>query len=149
MLAIRGCPTTGDPFHLLGNTFKFTTSTTGTSPKGVTVIDNCLILDIFGHGVDNASGQSSGQTNADLTSLTEQFDDGTTDGTGGGIVVISGTKAQAGEIAATTITWANTTVDVSTRIAFIPADTSEIATRLRRPRCRRSSDRRPTSTIRG
>lgn len=126
MLAIRGCPTVGDPFHLLGNTFKFLTSTTGTSPKGVTTIDNCLILDIFGHAIDNAAAQGSSPTNTDLSSVTEQFDDGTSDGTGGGIYVMSGTKATAGEIKASTVTWGITTVDVSTRIAFIPSDTTQV-----------------------
>lgn len=126
MLAIRGCPTTGDPFHFLGNAFKTTASTTGTSPKGATTVDACLILDIFVHAVDNASGQSSGQTNADLNSLTEQFDDGTTDGNGGGITVISGVKAEAGPIVSTTVTWANSTVDLCSRIAFLPADSVEV-----------------------
>jgi hypothetical protein len=122
MLAIRGCPTVGDPFQFLGNTFKFATSTTGTSPKGVTSVDNMLIMDIFAHAVDSATAQASAQVNADLASLTEQFDDATTDGTGGGIVVMTGIKYVAGSIAATTLTWASTTVDLCSRIGWIPAD---------------------------
>jgi hypothetical protein len=127
MLAIRGCVTTGDPFHFLGNAWKFTASTTGTSPKGATTVDSCLILDVFAHAIDNASAQGSSPTNADLGSVTESFDDGTTDGTGGGIYVLSGTKAAAGPIAASTVTWANSSVDVSSRIAFLPADMVETA----------------------
>ena len=128
MFAVRGCPTTGDPFHFLGNSWKFTTSTSATGPKGVTVVDNCLVIDIFASAIDNAAAQASAAANADLTSLTEQFDDGTTDGTGGGIVVVSGTKASAGPIVATTMTWANTTVDLCTRLAFIPSDTQHTNT---------------------
>ena len=122
MLAVRGCKTSGDPFAMLGNAFKFATSTTGTSSKGGSTADNCLIMAIFGHAIDNASAQGSSPTNADLTSVTEQFDDGTTDGTGGGIYVVTGIKAAAGSFGAFTVTWANTTVDVSTLIAWLPSD---------------------------
>lgn len=122
MFAVRGCPTVGDPFHFAGNAYKFATSTTGTASKGVTPFDNCLIVNIFAHGVDSATAQASGAANADLTGIVEQFDDATTDGTGGGIVVISGTKTPAGQFVATTITWAATTVDVSSTIVFIPED---------------------------
>ena len=130
MMAIRGCPTTGDPFHFLGNNWKFTASTTGTSIASGTNVDNCLVLGIFGHAVDSASAQSSGETNASLTSLTEQFDGATTDGTGGGILVLSGVKAAAGDINAFTNTWASSTVDVSSVIAFLPVDLPSI--RIRR-----------------
>jgi len=125
MFAVRGCPTTGDPFQFLGNTFKFTASTTATSPKGVTVVDNMLITDIFAHAVDSASAQGSAQTNADLASITEQFDDATTDGTGGGIVVVSGIKYEAGAIGATTMTWGSSTADLCSRIGWLPADMTE------------------------
>jgi hypothetical protein len=125
MLAIRGCPTVGDPFMFLGNTFKFTASTTGTSPKGVTSVDNVLIMDIFAHAIDSATAQASAWVNADLASLTEQFDDATTDGTGGGIAISTGIKYEAGAISATTLTWAASTVDLCSRIGWIPADTVE------------------------
>lgn len=122
MFAVRGCPTTGDPFEFAGNNWKFNTSTSGSGPKSVTHIDNVLVVDIFASSIDNASAQASALTNASLTSLTEQFDDGTTDGTGGGIVVSSGIKASAGEVNATTLTWANTSIDLCSRIHFVPAD---------------------------
>lgn len=122
MFAIRGCPTTGDPFTFGGNNFKFTTSTAATGPKSVTAVDNTLVVDVWATSIDNAAAQGSGLANASLSSLTEQFDDGTTDGTGGGIYVSSGLKAAAGEVVATTVTWANTSVDLCTRIHFIPAD---------------------------
>lgn len=122
MLAIRGCPTTGDPFHFLGNSFKFATSTSGSAAKGSTCIDNCLVMNVWGHAVDSASAQASAETNSDLSSVTEQFDGSTTDGTGGGIVIATGVKASAGEFTNMTLTWANTTVEVCSTIAWLPAD---------------------------
>jgi hypothetical protein len=121
MIAVRGCPTTGDPFAIPGQKFKFTASTTGTSPSGPTTIDNCLVMDIFGQAVDAAAAQGSSPTNADLANVTEQFDNGTADGTGGGIYVMTGEKAVAGDVGASTVTWANSTVDVSTRIVWVPS----------------------------
>lgn len=122
MFAVRGCPTSGDPFHLGRQNFKFTTSTTGTSGKSVVATANSLVVAIFGHGIDNAAAQGSGLANADLANVTEQFDDGTTDGTGGGIYIASGEKSSPGTVGAFTVTWANTTVDVSTTIVFLPED---------------------------
>jgi hypothetical protein len=122
MFAVRGCPTSGDPFWLGGQAFKFTASTTGTAAAGATTVDNCLVVNIFAHAIDNASAQGSSPTNADLTNVTEQFDDGTTDGTGGGIYIMSGTKATRGPFAGSTVTWASSTVDVSTTIIFVPED---------------------------
>lgn len=122
MFAVRGCPTTGDPFRMLGQAWKFTASTTGTADPGTTRHDNALIVSIFAHGIDSATAQGSSPTNASLTNVTEQFDGATTDGTGGGIYVMSGTLATGGEVTASTVTWAASTVDVSTTIAFVPAD---------------------------
>lgn len=124
MVAIRGCPTVGDPFLIGGQAFKFTASTTGTSDKGTTVIDNCLVMTVFGHAIDSAAAQGSSPTNADLTSVTEQFDDGTTDGTGGGIYIMTGVKQDRGSFGASTVTWGSSTVDVSTVIAWIPEDSA-------------------------
>jgi hypothetical protein len=122
MFAIRGAIKHGNPFQMIGQNFKFTASTTGTTRAGATNIDNMLILSIFAHAWDNASANASGATNASLSSITEQFDGGTADGTGGGLCIVSGIMATSGTLPATTITWANSTVDVSTTIAVIPDD---------------------------
>lgn len=122
MFRVRGCPTVGDPFRMLGQNWKFTASTTGTGDKGTTRSDNSLIVTIWAHALDQAGAAASAPTNADLTSVTEQFDDSTTDGTGGGIAIVSGVKATAGEVGATTVTWSGSTVDVSTTLSFIPSD---------------------------
>lgn len=121
MFAVRGCATTGDPFHFGANEWKLATSTAGSSARSVTWLDNSLVVDIFAHGIDSATAQASSVANADLTNVTEQFDGSTTDGTGGGIVIVSGENAVASRVAVTTLTWAATTVEVSTRIHFVPA----------------------------
>lgn len=133
MLAIRGCVTTGDPFHFLGTAWKFTASTTGTSAQGRTSVDNCLILAVFAHATDQAGANASSPTNASLSSVTEQFDDSTTDGVGGGIAVVSGVLATAGPVTATTVTWGTSTVDVSSLIAFIPVGVDPNHTQARPP----------------
>lgn len=122
MFAVRGCPTVGDPFRMIGQAWKFTASTTGTADAGTVRHDGALIVNIFAHALDQAGAAGSSPTNASLTNVTEQFDDSTTDGTGGGIYIMSGTLAVAGEVAASTVTWSGSTVDVSTTLAFIPAD---------------------------
>ena len=122
MFAVRGCPTTGDPFRMIGQSWKFTASTTGTADAGTVRVDGALIVNIFAHALDQAGAAGSSPTNASLTNVTEQFDDSTTDGTGGGIYIMSGTLTVAGEVAASTITWSGSTVDVSTTLAFVPAD---------------------------
>lgn len=124
-IAITGCPTTGDPFHFLGNSAKFATSTAGSGVSGATSIDNCLILDIWAQHLDATGAQISGSAaNADLASVTTQFDGSTTDGTGGGIVIISGIKSVAGPFTNTTFTWGTTTADLNSVIAMLPIDPS-------------------------
>lgn len=130
MLAVRGCVTMGDPIHFLDNSWEFTASTAATSTNGSdTCIDNSLVMTIFAHGIDSATAQASGVTNASLTSLTTQFDGGTTDGIGGGVVVVTGVKDKAGEMNAFTHTWAASTVDVSTLLAFVPTDLPSVRVR--------------------
>jgi hypothetical protein len=120
MFAVRGCPNIGDPFHVADQAWKFTASTSATSGTSQTWVDNTLVVDIWSHASDIAVGHASGATNANLTSITEQFDGSTTDGVGGGLVMVSGTRAVAGGVGATTMTWDNSTVEVSTRIHFLP-----------------------------
>lgn len=122
MFAVRGCPTTGDPFRMLGQAWKFTASTTGTADTGTVRSGNSLVVNIFAHAIDSASAQGSSPTNASLTNVTEQFDGATTDGTGGGIYIMSGTLTEPGEVDASTVTWAASTLDVSTTLAFVPED---------------------------
>lgn len=122
MFAVRGCPTVGDPFHFGGNDWKFAASTDAAGPKSVTWVDNTLVVDIFAGAIDNTGGQASSLANTDLSSVTEQFDGSTADGTGGNLLVASGVRAAAGEVGATTATWAASTVELCSRLHFLPAD---------------------------
>lgn len=120
MFAVRGCAVSGDPFRMLGQAWKFTGSTTGTADSGTCRTPNSLVVNIFAHAIDSASAQGSAPTNASLTSVTEEFDGATADGTGGGIYIMSGKCVSPGEVDASTVTWAASTVDLSTTIAFVP-----------------------------
>ncbi len=122
MFTVRGCPTTGDPFRMIGQAWKFTASSAGTAESGATSVRNALVVNIFAHAIDSASAQGTSPTNASLSSVTEVFDGATTDGTGGGIYIMSGVAAEAGDVAASTVTWGSSTVDVSTTLAFVPDD---------------------------
>lgn len=126
MFAVRGCPVTGDPFRMIGQAWKLTATTTGTADAGTTRRNNCLVVNIFAHAIDSATAQGSSPTNADLASVTEHFDDATTDGTGGGLYLMSGVKLTAGAVTGSTVTWAASTVDVSTTVAFVPRTGGEV-----------------------
>lgn len=120
IIAIRGCPTSGDPFRSVGQTRKATASTTGTGVAGATAVDNALVVQAFFHALDSASAVFSGWTNASLTSVTERIDVATADGNGGGIGVATGVLATAGSFDATTVTETSTT-DVGTCFYMLPA----------------------------
>lgn len=120
IIAIRGCPTTGDPFINVGATRKATASTTGTASAGATPVDGCMVVNAFAHALDSASAVFSGWTNADLTSVTERIDVATADGNGGGIGVATGVKAVAGGFTGTTVTETSTT-DVSLTFVMLPS----------------------------
>lgn len=128
MAAISGCPTTGDPFYFLGTSRKTATSTVGGPSRTFThSLDIGLAIVAFAHGVDNASAQASSPSGTAVGGITELFDDGTTDGTGGGLVIYSFDITDARTTyGAVTHTWANTTVDVSTTFVMLPVDARNI-----------------------
>lgn len=120
IMAVRGCPTSGDPFLCVGATRKITASTTGTASAGATPIDNCLVVNAWAHSLDTASTVFSSPINSNLANLTLQINVSTTDGFGGGIGVVTGEKASEGGFAATTVTETSTT-DVSVTFIMLPA----------------------------
>lgn len=75
-----------------------------TVPALETFGDDRLVVIFASHGIDSASAQFSGWTNADLASITEHSDAGATPNHGGGIAVVSGEAASAGPIGETTAT---------------------------------------------
>ncbi len=96
------------------------TITNVTFPAVFTTVNDCLVLNVMCWGLDNAGPLSSGETNASLGSLTERIDAGGTDANGGGLVVITGTKAVKGEVSATVITLATSTAFALMTIALQP-----------------------------
>ena len=67
-------------------------------------VDQCLVLLLLATGADASGGQVSAQANADLTDVTEEVDNGSTTGNGGGTSVTSGLKALAGSCGTWTAT---------------------------------------------
>jgi hypothetical protein len=81
------------------------TGTAHVIPGTTTFIDDCLIVLAVAWAPDNAGPLSSGETNADLGSLSERYDAGTVTGNGGGLVVLDGTLATHGKVGLTAITF--------------------------------------------
>lgn len=121
IMAVRDCPTVGDPFLCVGATRKPTASTTGTASAGATPVDACLVVNAWAHSIDSSGAIFSSFTNASLASVTEQIDVGTADGNGGGLGVCTGSLAKAGSFVATTVTETSTT-DVSLTFILLPKE---------------------------
>jgi len=92
---------------------------TAVSIAGVTASQNGNdILYIASRGSDAAANQYSGEANANLTGLTERFDNGTTLANGGGLGVWSGNLASAGASGTLTATLAVTSIECYMVIAL-------------------------------
>lgn len=119
--AIRGAhQTLSDALHVVAGDVAASASTSVTCPGGTTTVPNCLILNIVSNATDSATAQGSAWANANLGSVTERLDFGTTSGNGGGITVISGTLATAGSIGGTTGTLATSSVQGRITLAIRP-----------------------------
>lgn len=154
MIAIRGCTTTGDPFQYAGDGFKITASVTGTATGYSTFAPNSLIVVAFATGIDGTAAVFSSWTNASLGSVTERGDDSTTDGTGGGIGVATGTLAVAGPFGNTTVTETSTS-DAFATFAMLPNNYDQADNMKTRPAeiqtfCSRGTDTwtKPTNATR-
>ena len=124
-LAIRGCPTTGNPWHVLAVATSAVSSTAATWPGVTTTIDDCLILEVIATGSDIASTAQLGTlTNASYTSIVEQMDNWTSSGSGGGIGMVSATKATAGATGQSTATLATAATKAYATIAWAAASGS-------------------------
>lgn len=102
VFAVSGCPTGITPFEAIATAVQTTAGTSLSWPTTTTLGANRLVANIMAHGRDNLGAQVTSEANASLASLTEQFDDGTTDGHGGGLCLVTGTLATAGNVDATT-----------------------------------------------
>lgn len=105
ILTFRGARTVGSPIDgTVQVRTKGTASTTATFGSVTTTLPNALIVHAISSDLDSASGFVTSLTNTGLTDITERFDAGTTNGLGGGIGVVTGTKVAAGLMATSTAT---------------------------------------------
>lgn len=107
IVGIRGAAANSSPVHVVNTGADNVSSTSATIPGGTTTLADCLIFAAVATGVDtNSTTMTSAWTNASLTSITEQVDNWTLSGNGGGVGVATGGKATAGAYSATTVTLA-------------------------------------------
>ena len=122
ILAFRGVITSGNPWDVIGTG----TASSGTSvsfPSVITTVaDTMVVHAIAGDGPDgNSTANLSGETNANLTNLTEQSDDRVNTGNGGLLGTYTGEKATTGSTGNTTATLANAATQAMITIALKPA----------------------------
>ncbi len=107
MIAVRGCPTTGNPWDVVSSAVEAVSDTSATWPGVMTTVDDTLILEIIATGADIAStAQLGALTNAAYTSITEWMDNWASSGNGGGIGMVSAVKAVKGATGQSTATLA-------------------------------------------
>jgi hypothetical protein len=104
MIAIRGCPASGNPWNVGAVTTEATSDTTMTMPTATTTQADTLVL-LFGASsvATGTTNQVTSATNAALTSITERIDTGTLTGNDGLLTCYSGIKATAGAIGTTAV----------------------------------------------
>jgi hypothetical protein len=103
-IAIRGCPTSGNPWDVVAVATEATSDTSASWPTATTTVADTLVLLCLATSADIATAQISSVTNANLTSITERMDNAITTGDGGVIICYTGVKASAGAIGASTAT---------------------------------------------
>jgi hypothetical protein len=113
---------TANPIHMIATHVLASSTVTRACPGLTTYIGDCLVLAIYSWHVDNAGPLSSGETNASLSSVVERFDAGTTDGNGGGIVVVEGGLAAPATIGPTTVTFSTGSAIASACLALQAAN---------------------------
>jgi hypothetical protein len=98
IIAIRGCPTTGNPWDVAAAATEATSDTSATWPGVTTTIDDTLILEILSSSADSSTAPlgATPLTNVNYTSITTQINNGIITGNGGAIGVVSAVKATAG-----------------------------------------------------
>lgn len=122
ILTFRGCVASGNPWDVTaGNTTGGSASTSVSIPGDTTTGANRLVVVASSTALDNdPNPRFSGWTNADLSDLTERYDDATSAGNGGGLGVATGGKAAAGAYGATTATLSNASLQGRISIALKP-----------------------------
>jgi hypothetical protein len=119
MIAIRGCPTTANPWDVAASAVEATSDTSATWPGVTTTIADTLILEIIATGTDVASTANLGAlTNATYSNIVEQMDNWVIAGNGGGIGMVTATKATAGATGQSAATLTNASSKALMTVAF-------------------------------
>jgi hypothetical protein len=126
ILTFRNVIATGDPWDVTAGGTKATASTTTTFGTVTTSVNNDLIVLAASRDNDSTAAAWSNWTNANLSSLTERQDGGTTSGNGGGVGVATGVKSTAGAIGSSTAT-VTSSVDGHMTIALQPVGAGTVS----------------------
>jgi hypothetical protein len=125
IIAYRGVDTL-NPFHQIAG-LPHATGTTSIGWAGMkTSIDDCMIVCVASWNIDNAGPLTSAVTNSSLASLSTRQDAGTTDGNGGGLIIIDGTKAARGSVLSTTCTLGTTSAGCCGTLALTPSGGAQV-----------------------
>lgn len=123
IVTFRGVIATGNPWDATGGGVKASASTSVTATGVTTTVPNTLVVVGVTKDLDATAAFASAWTNANLASITERADAGTTQGGGGGIAVMTGTKATAGATGNTTAT-VTSSINAFLTIALKPPPTT-------------------------
>jgi len=121
IITFRGVIASGNPWDITAGNVASSASTSVSIPGATTTVANTLVVTIVCNGTDTTTAQTSGWTNANLTSLTERVDNANTSGNGGGFGVATGVKATAGAYGATTATLVTSSTQGRISIALKPS----------------------------
>ncbi len=120
ILTYRNVIATGNPWDVTGGGVKASASNTVSVTGVTTTVADTLIVQAVSRDNDSSAAAFSGQANANLTSLTERSDGGTTSGNGGGFAVWDGVMATAGGTGNTTANIVTNVVNAFLTIALKP-----------------------------
>lgn len=123
MVTLRGASIAGNPFDFV-TTSAGGTGTASVVTNGTTTVDNTLILNAVARNSSISGAQFDNWINADIAGFAEISDNGTTQGTGGGLGVASGTRAVAGAIGTSTTTITTSTEHCAVAVAVKPSGVS-------------------------
>src|SRR4051812_46882202 len=73
MLAVRGAPTTGNPWDVVASAVEAVSDTTATWPGVTTTVADTLVLEICATSADISTAQISALTNANYSGIAEQI----------------------------------------------------------------------------
>lgn len=125
MATFRGVTAVQYPIHLVASDTLGVPDTAIAIPGATTTVNDCLIVLLVSQAIDGSAMVVSGQANADLTNVTEQFEVNTSTGVGGGFCLMYGGKATAGAFGVTTATLSSPSAQARMAVALLPVGPNE------------------------